>query len=53
MIARTVTIAALVLLAAIGASLQPWFFVAVAAGFLLLLVTFEMWAYRQAQLAAA
>ena len=52
-IARTVAGAALVLLAALGAEVQPWVFVAAAAALLLALVVFEMWAYRQAQLAAA
>ena len=35
-----------------GRSLQPWVFVAAVAALLLALVTFEMWAYRQAQLTA-
>ena len=52
-IARGVTGAALVVLAALGAAFQPWVFVAVVAFALLGLVVFEMWAYRQAQLAAA
>ena len=52
-IARTMAGAALVLLAALGAEVQPWVFVAAAVAVLLALVVLEMWAYRQAQLAAA
>jgi hypothetical protein len=52
-IARAVTVAALVLLGALGAVLPPWAFVAATAALLLALVSFEMWAYRRAQLAAA
>ena len=51
-IARAVTVAALALLAVVGTDLQPWVFVAAAAAVLLALVTFEMWAYRQAHIAA-
>jgi len=52
-IARGVTGVALVVLAALGVAFQPWVFVAVVAFALLGLVVFELWAYRQAQLAAA
>jgi low temperature requirement protein LtrA len=50
-IARVLTIAALVLLAALGTMLEPWVFVAATAALLFALVAFEMWAYRQVQLA--
>ncbi len=52
-IARAGTAAALVVLALAGAGLAPWLFVGAAALALLALVVFEMWAYRQARLAAA
>jgi low temperature requirement protein LtrA len=51
-IARAATIAALVLLAGLGASLQPWVFVAVAAVVLFALVAFEMWVYHRHRAAA-
>jgi hypothetical protein len=48
-----VAVALLVALGAVGAALQPWFFVAAAVVVLLALVVFEMWAYQQARAAAA
>jgi low temperature requirement protein LtrA len=48
-IARMSTIAALVLLAAIGAELGPALFVGLAAFVLVALVAFEMWVYHRAQ----
>jgi low temperature requirement protein LtrA len=52
-VARAMTVAALVLLAPLGAEREPWVFVAATAALLFALVSFEMWAYRRAQLAAA
>jgi low temperature requirement protein LtrA len=51
-IARALTVAALALLAAVGAGLEPWAFVAVTGAVLLTLVAFELWAYHQHQAAA-
>jgi low temperature requirement protein LtrA len=50
-VARGVTILALVFLALVGFSVSPVVFVAATAGMLLALVAFELWAYRQAQAA--
>jgi len=46
-VARSVTIVALVLLAAAGAALEPWAFVALTAVVLFVLVAFEMWVYHR------
>jgi low temperature requirement protein LtrA len=52
-IARVLTIGALVVLAAVGAALGPVAFVAATASVLLALVVFELWAYQRARAAAA
>ena len=46
-LARGLAIAALVLLAVVGAELEPWVFVAATAAALLALVVFELWAYQR------
>jgi low temperature requirement protein LtrA len=51
-VARALAMAALLLLAVVGAELRPWLFVAATAAVLLALVAFEMWAYQQVQAAA-
>jgi low temperature requirement protein LtrA len=45
--ARGIMIAALALLAAAAATLEPWAFVALTAAVLLVLVAFEMWVYNR------
>jgi low temperature requirement protein LtrA len=52
-VARLLTIGALVVLAAVGAALGPVAFVAATASVLLALVVFELWAYQRARAAAA